>query len=112
MRASGHVFKADGLDLFSVSDRSVASVIPEAVLYTDDDPFLCQPEPQNNEEQPSHHKFVKTTPNPSATKKRRGELVGPPPPPPPPPEVCEGLALVDVADAVDDGVAVVSCGHN
>jgi hypothetical protein len=31
------------------------------------------------------HKFVKTTPNPSATKNSSGELVGPPPPPPPPP---------------------------
>lgn len=28
----------------------------------------------------THHKFVKTTPNPNATKKSSGELVGPPPP--------------------------------
>ena len=27
-----------------------------------------------------HHRFVKTTPKPSATKKSKGELVGPPPP--------------------------------
>lgn len=28
---------------------------------------------------PTYHKFVKTTPNPSATKNNNGELVGPPP---------------------------------
>ena len=33
----------------------------------------------------AYHKFVKTTPKPSATKKSSGELVGPPLPPPPPP---------------------------
>ena len=27
-----------------------------------------------------YHRFVKTTPKPSATKKSKGELVGPPPP--------------------------------
>ena len=30
----------------------------------------------------AYHKFVNTTPKPSATKKSSGELVGPPPPPP------------------------------
>ena len=28
----------------------------------------------------TYHRFVKTTPKPSATKKSKGELVGPPPP--------------------------------
>ena len=28
----------------------------------------------------AYHRFVKTTPKPSATKKSKGELVGPPPP--------------------------------
>ena len=29
----------------------------------------------------AYHRFVKTTPKPSATKNSKGELVGPPPPP-------------------------------
>ena len=50
-----------------------------------------------------YHRFVKTTPKPSATKKSKGELVGPPPPPP-------ELGTVDVAaggaTAVLEGIEV------
>lgn len=49
-----------------------------------------------------YHRFVKTTPKPSATKKSKGELVGPPPP--------ELLGALDVAaggaTAVLEGIAV------
>ena len=49
-----------------------------------------------------YHRFVKTTPKPSATKKSKGELVGPPPPP--------ELGTVDVAaggaTAVLEGIEV------
>lgn len=49
------------------------------------------------------HRFVKTTPKPSATKKSKGELVGPPPP---------ELAADDVAaggtTAVLEGTVVVA----
>jgi hypothetical protein len=52
----------------------------------------------------SHHRFVKTTPNPSATKNSKGELVGPPPPPPPPEaeeEAAGGAVDVTVEVAID-----------
>ena len=44
----------------------------------------------------THHKFVKTTPNPRATKKSKGELVGPVAPLPP-----LGLVVADGAVDVD-----------
>ena len=55
----------------------------------------------------AHHRFVNTTPNPSATKNKSGEDVGPPPPPllvvvaaGDDAEVVEGLDIVDVGSAV------------
>ncbi len=42
----------------------------------------------------TYHKFVNTTPKPSATKKSKGELVGPPPPPLAGDDVAAGAVVV------------------
>ena len=78
----------------SIHALSVALVVSEAILHTDDDPTYVSTRIKQNS-WAFYHKFVKTTPKPSATKKSRGEL-GPLPLP----------LLWEVAAAVAAAVAV------
>lgn len=55
----------------------------------------------------TYHRFVNTTPNPSATKNKSGEDVGPPPPPPPLVVVAAG-GDAEVEEGPDMGVDVGS----
>jgi hypothetical protein len=66
-------------------------VVAEAVLYTDDNPERVNQETAMGDEQAvTYHRFVKTTPKPSATKNNRGELELPPPLPVEPVGVADG----------------------
>lgn len=56
----------------------------------------------------TYHKFVKTTPKPSATKKSSGELVGPPPPPPP--LGADEVAAGGASGSVEEGTTPVTVG--
>ena len=49
----------------------------------------------------TYHKFVNTTPKPSATKKSKGELVGPPPPELGGDDVAAGGAIAVLEGTVD-----------
>lgn len=51
----------------------------------------------------TYHRFVKTTPKPSATKKSKGELVGPPPP-----ELGTDDVAAGGATALLEGIVVVA----
>ena len=96
---------------------SVPLVIAEAIFDTHDNPneTVNQRTVEDSDSvaawiNPTHHRFVNTTPKPRATKKSRGELVGPPDPPPLPPEFEVGdvegtLTAVEVAmiALVDEG---------
>ena len=37
---SGHVFEVDGFAILIGQSRSVASIVPKAILHTDDDPII------------------------------------------------------------------------
>jgi hypothetical protein len=81
MRAR-HGSHIDGFSIFPGSDSGATSVIPEAVLDTNDDPGTISLENEKKKRihgECAYHRLVKTTPNPRATKNSRGELVGPPP---------------------------------
>ena len=54
----------------------------------------------------SYHRFVKTTPKPSATKKSKGELVGPPPPELAGDDVAAGGATALLEDIMVDAAEV------
>lgn len=54
----------------------------------------------------AYHRFVKTTPKPSATKKSNGELVGPPPPELGTAEEAAGGAIEVLEGAVVDAAEV------
>lgn len=58
----------------------------------------------------TYHRFVKTTPKPSATKKSNGELVGPPPPVLGAAEVAAGGGIEEFEGvvAVDAEVAILA----
>ncbi len=72
-----HIFEIDRLSVLIEPHRPVARVVTEAILYTDDDPTieLDWTRDISAETIPdcAHHRFVKTTPKPSATKKRSGD---------------------------------------
>lgn len=73
-------------------------IISEAVLYADDDPKRVNVRiAMNSEQAETYHRFVKTTPKPSATKNNNGELELPPPPPPLPVGVGDGDEVAVVA---------------
>lgn len=107
-----HVY---GLAVLVLLRPTIPLVVSEAVLDANDDPMIGMSaylviisfKPQNfcrlRMCRELYHRFVKTTPKPSATKKSKGELVGPPPPP-------ELLGAVDVAaggaTAVLEGIVV------
>ena len=97
---------------------SVSLVIAEAVFDTHNNPnaTVNQPAVEDSDRvvegtNPTHHRFVNTTPKPKATKNSSGELVGPPPPPPPPPpefEVGDGVGMLEAVEVamialVDEG---------
>lgn len=73
---SGHCAQIDAIRILPIHSLSIALIISEAILDTDNDPELNLSEPGKPEEsnEITHHKLVKTTPNPKATKKRSGEL--------------------------------------
>jgi hypothetical protein len=90
----------------SIAQSSIALVIAEAVLDTDDDPTverlaILACDPTVSCMGATYHRFVKTTPKPSATKKRRGDDD--------PPRWLLFPPFVAVAvGAVDDVVAIVA----
>ena len=56
----------------------------------------------------TYHRFVKTTPKPSATKKSKGELVGPPPPPLAGDDVAAGATVVLEGSVLDAAEVAIS----
>lgn len=59
----------------------------------------------------THHRFVKTTPKPSATKKSKGELVGPPPPELAADVVAAGAGIAVLELVVTVGLAIFAIGR-
>lgn len=99
-----HVGQVDRIAVLVESTcLAVALVVSKAVLHPDDDPnSACQYVSAARPGWVTNHRFVKTTPKPSATKNSKGELVGPPPPPlPEPVPVVVGLGRANVVvDAI------------
>lgn len=102
-----HCGQIDGFAVLVYHTRlAVSLIVSEAVLDTDNDPVVqvsVGVERDTNRFSSTYHKFVKTTPKPSAIKKSSGELVGPPPPVP---CVAVDVAL-GAAEVEDEVVAMV-----
>lgn len=77
MRSSRHILHVDLIHVFSVSQSAIAGVVAEAILDSDDNPFMTLADVAfTAHRRAAHQRFVKTTPKPNATKKSNGELVG------------------------------------
>lgn len=72
-----HCVEVDWDSICGSPRSSVALVVSEAVLDTDDDPLKQLATEQRLAEQFTNQRLVKTTPKPRATKNSKGELVGP-----------------------------------
>jgi len=73
-----HSHHVDRLSIFSQCHLSVAAVVSEAVLDTNDNPVrLSVFEILRDRQADDYQRLVKTTPKPRATKNSSGELVGP-----------------------------------
>jgi hypothetical protein len=99
MWARTHLREVDGLPILAYRPRlAVSLVVSEAVLDAYDDPVMgvvvseCLRQESALLLRKPYHRFVKTTPKPSATKNSKGELVGD--------EPLVWLLLVAVADGV------------
>ena len=100
----GHVY---WFTILIVLRPTIALIVSEAVLDTNDDPTTRSAlVHEATKVSFTYQRLVKTTPKPSATKKSKGELVGPPPPPPPP--LLAGLLVAggDASAEVCDGTAI------
>jgi hypothetical protein len=103
-----HGHEVNGIAIFTECALTIALVVAEAVLHTDDNPGDTGSEgeaKQTRDEKHRYHKLVKTTPKPRATKNRRGELVGPLPPPEEPVLVADAEIEEEAALGTVDVVA-------
>ena len=106
---SRHVFEVDRLSVLVEPQGPVACIVAEAVLDTDNDPIITSRvrlHPSHlargafQEKLCAHHRFVKTTPKPSATKNRRGDELLP----------CCGGGVGELLATPPDGSVVVEAG--
>lgn len=100
---TGHGYQIDWIACLLAAQLAVPLIISKTVLDTDNDPgnrLSMEPGATAQcSDDPTYHRLVKTTPNPSATKNSSGELVAPELPPPPPlPVVVAALAAAVVGD--------------
>ena len=110
---SRHVLHVDRFPVFGHAHLPASRVIPEAILYANDNPRsgLEASSLRRNTFIITHQRLVKTTPKPNATKNRRGDELLPPPlllpfgPPPLSPLLAGGSVVVG-ADVVDVGTPV------
>lgn len=76
---SRHGHEIDRRAIYAQGSLAVALIVSEAILDADDDPGTDSQRCFHADQLcdvPSYHRFVNTTPNPSATKKSRGEFEG------------------------------------
>jgi hypothetical protein len=124
MGSSGHVLEIDRVDILAISKSTIACIVSKAVLDSDDNPsHKCQSTKEGKERLTAsssrristhpitYHKFVKTTPNPSATKNSSGELVGPFPPDEPLLEL-DDMAVVGAVEVDDYASPTIAMGKN